>query len=385
MKYPVFLSVALGSATLVGAAKDNCAPASPATCYPDDCCKTYCMGPENYGVNAPVNPITCNGDWEITVAGFYWRAYQPGMEYAIKNLVSNEETDERAHLIDAKFKNPHFDWDFGFKIGLGYNTTCDGWDFGVLWTQYKGSASSHEEAENDDNTTLLNIWSNFRSTDNGDPLFTTDMETHWKVNLNLVDISLGRKYWNSKRLALRPHIGIRIAFINQDYDIHSKGGSWSLVTPNVNGELNIDNDFNGAGIRAGFDTTWNFGCGWAIYGNFALSIINGHYNIDENETTRQAVEPHAKQAVMEVEDSFRDSSFMTDLALGIQYSSLFCDCQYGMTVSLGWEQHIFANQNQMWRIVNKEGSAGSDDDNSYHQRRGDLSTQGWTLSVKFDF
>jgi len=65
MKSQYILSVAavsaLGLANPANAARastaDGCAPSPPATCYPgDDCCSTYCLGPDNYGVNAPVRP-----------------------------------------------------------------------------------------------------------------------------------------------------------------------------------------------------------------------------------------------------------------------------------------------------------------------------------------
>ncbi|NGX59822.1 MAG: hypothetical protein KR126chlam3_00979 [Chlamydiae bacterium] len=164
--------------------QDNCAPEPPATCYPENCNHCYCLGPENYGVNAPVRPITCNGDWVISVAPLYWNAHQDGMEYAIDNHVNNSEVSsawasvkdldddylpviplyqELNNLIDAEYETPHFKWDWGFKVDLGFNTTCDGWDFGVIWTWYRGKANDHIEAEIDDNHTLLPLWSAYTS------------------------------------------------------------------------------------------------------------------------------------------------------------------------------------------------------------------------------
>nr|NGX59743.1 hypothetical protein [Chlamydiota bacterium] len=49
MKVPAFLLLSLGTAQLIGA-NTNCAAAPPATCNPDDCCRTYCLGPTNVGV-----------------------------------------------------------------------------------------------------------------------------------------------------------------------------------------------------------------------------------------------------------------------------------------------------------------------------------------------
>ncbi|NGX59176.1 MAG: hypothetical protein KR126chlam3_00323 [Chlamydiae bacterium] len=134
------LALSIMSAANVAVAargEDNCEPEPPATCYPENCNHCYCLGPENYGVNAPVRPVTCNGDWVISAAGFYWNAHQDGMEYAIDNRVKHLDDDTTGlldlnNLINAEYKTPDFKWNWGFKVGLGYNTTCDGWDFGVV-------------------------------------------------------------------------------------------------------------------------------------------------------------------------------------------------------------------------------------------------------------
>ncbi len=363
--------------------KTDCAPAPPAACNEDACCRTYCLGPENYGVNAAVRPITCNGDWVITAAGLYWNAHMDGMEYAVDTSVKNDVAENRTNLIDAEYKNPDFKWDFGFKFGIGYNTTCDGWDIGVVWTRYHGKASSHDEAELDDNHTLLPLWSNVSTIFAGTPtppLYATDIETHWKLELDLVDFELGREFWNSKKLTIRPFVGLRYARINQDFNIEHKGGSWSEFTENQNNEVELDNHYRGFGIRAGLDTVWNFGCGWAIYGNTAFSILYGRFDIEHDETNRIASAPFTKTKILDTEESFRASRFVADLALGIQWSSLFCDCQYGLAVKLGWENHIFLDQNQLWRVNPK-----LDGINIFSQRRGDLDTQGVTLTFVFDF
>ncbi len=417
------LALSIMSAANVAVAargSDNCAPEPPATCYPEDCNHCYCLGPENYGVNAPVRPITCNGDWVISTAGFYWNAHQDGMEYAIDNHVKNpnQEIDSLSafkviiiddmeeipddildsdsviqhlnNLIDGEYETPDFKWDFGFKIDLGYNSTCDGWDFGVVWTWYRGKANDHIEAEFDDNHTLLPLWSVF-SPSSGSIVYATDIETHWKFQLNLVDIELGRQYWTSKYLSFRPFIGLRIAYLEQNFEIQHKGGSWSAIldAPAFNNEVDLDNDFKGVGIRTGFDTVWNFGCGWGLYGNLAASIVYGRFSLDHDEYNRKASSPHEKIKILETEESFHASRAMFDLALGIQWASLFCDCQYGFTVQLGFEQHLFFHQNQLWR-VNRIGDVenvlpNDTGENVFFQRRGTLDTGGWTLKVQFQF
>ena len=110
----------------------------------------------------------------------------------------------------------------------------------------------------------------------------------------------------------------------------------------------------------------------------------------------------SKIKVLETRDSFRASRAMLDLDLGVQWSGMICHCQYGLTVTLGWEQHLFFHQNQLWRVVRigakppgiMSGPPGENQfgtlpnnggENVYHQRRGTLDTQGATLTVKLEF
>jgi len=387
-------------ATILSGAKSNedCKPTKPATCYADDCKHCYCLGPENIMANAPVRPLTCNGDFEVTVAGLYWRANQDGMEYAIDNEITGSDAltvnAQLNNLIESEYKTPAFQWDFGFKFGLGYNSACDGWDFGVLWTWFQNSANTHIDAQAENNHTLLPLWSAFQFPNAGQApiLFATDIESFWKLDLNLIDLDLGREFWASKYLSLRPHVGLRIANIDQKFEIEHKGGSWNDpgLQLSFNDWVDLDNDFKGVGIRSGFDTVWNFGCGWALYGDFALAIVYGRFSLDHDETLRQVEAPFSKTKIFETNESFRASRAMLDMGLGIRWAGMICDCQYGLSFSLAWEQHLFFHQNQLWRVARIGGTNGTgifndSGDNVFHQRRGTLGTQGLTLTGAFSF
>nr|NGX46196.1 hypothetical protein [Chlamydiota bacterium] len=350
-------------------------------------------------VNPSVRPIGCDGSWLVTLEGLYWNSHQDGMEFAIDNSVFVPaaptlflEVEQLNNLIDAEYLNPHAKWEFGFKAGLAYNSTHDGWDIGVTWTWYRGSASNHVEAEVDDNHTLLPLWSGYQIS-NTNIVWAREIEAHWSMRLNLADVELGREFWVSKYLSLRPHIGIRFASIDQSYTLHHKGGIWTfpLFNSNLNNEVNMRNDFHSIGARGGFNTVWNLGRGISFFGNTALSLVYGRFRVKHDEWTREALSPHAKTRILETEDHFRASRAMTDLSLGLQWSTLFGQqCQYGFTLGLAWEHHMFFDQNQLWRVnrINPAKNTVSPFEpleNAFYQRRGDLDTQGWTLTMQFEF
>jgi hypothetical protein len=320
------------------------------------------------------------------------------MEYAIDNQVVNPTqgaNEELNFLIDAKYKNPDFSWDFGFKLGIGYNTTHDGWDIGAVWTHFRNSSHTKLAADLNDNNTLLPLWSAFApSTGGGGVLWATSIDSNWKLNLDFVDIDLGRQFWTSKYLTMRPHIGLRLAWIKQEYEITASGGSWAssgtpFLTQAFNDIVDIDQKFHGVGLRGGVDTVWTFGRGWGLYGDFSVGIVYGRFNVDHDEEARAARPPYDKEKILESEDNFRASRGTTDVSIGIQWSTLFSNCRYGFTAMLGWEHHMFFDQNQMWRVMRIGDIAALQPnisgENVYHQRRGDLSTQGWTLTFVFEF
>ena len=357
MHKTLFALLGLSSSLIAAQNNDHCAPEPSATCYPDDCKRCYCLGPENVIANAPVCPFTCDGDVSISVAGFYWNAHQDGMEYAIDNRVRNNVTgatlnsitaftdanDEFNNLIDSSYLTPDFKWDWGFKLGLAYCSPCDGWDIGVYWTWYRGKAFSHHEAEPDDNHVLLPLWSAF-SWPPGGINFATDIRTDWRLQLNLIDIELGRNFWTSQYLSIRPHVGIRVAYLEQDFDIKHLGGNlealtilviggngWGLQSA-LNNEVHFDNDFKGVGLKSGLDTTWNFGCGWSLYGNLAASIVYGRFNVDHHEWNRLATGDHAKTRVLETNET----------------SAPLAPCLIWVLASNGWEWSAIANM--VWRL-----------------------------------
>jgi len=359
--------------------------------YSDECCPN--IDYLEILANAPVYPKTCDGDWVVTASASYWNVHQDGMEFAIRNMVrvpvinpDPPEIEELNNLIDDDLETPNSKWEFGFKLGLGYNTTCDGWDLGLVWTHFSPRSHTHVEAGVSDNQSLVTLWSAFAPAQ-GEVSFARDIEADWKVDLNFVDLELGRAYWTSKRLSLRPFIGLRFLNLKQDYDLEHKGGSWSpRMAPTQDpftGEVSLSNDYQGIGLHSGIDSSWNFDCGWALYGNIAANVVYGSFNVTHKESNRLAISPYSKIEILDAKAHFRASRAIVDLALGIQWSALFCECQYGVIARLGWENHLFLHQNQMWRVVVIGDTATQNrGQNIFSQSRGTLDTQGWTFTLE---
>ncbi|HEY4713060.1 MAG TPA: Lpg1974 family pore-forming outer membrane protein, partial [Aquirhabdus sp.] len=80
-----------------------------------------------------------------------------------------------------------------------------------------------------------------------------------------------------------------------------------------------------------------------------------------------------------VHNSFRQTAAITDLQLGLRWDHMFSKDRYHFGIQAGWEHHMFFSQNQLTHFVD-DAEIGN-----FVLNQGDLTTQGWTLSARFDF
>ncbi len=350
-------------------------------------------------VNAPVYPLTRGGDFVIDGSLLLFSATQDGMEYAILNSVTvpiinptQAEIEQLNNLREATYQTSGKKGEFGFKFGAGYRFPCDGWDLTLSWLRFAPLAQTQVEATSDSEDTLITLWSSFASTQ-GSITYARCIESFWKLNLNQVDLDLGRAFWASRRLSMRPHLGLRFASIRQKYTLEQLGGSWSpRVGPDqlpLNNEVKLQNTFQGTGLESGLETNWHFGCGFSLFGSAAGSIVYGSFSLKQDEENRIGLTPHNKTKILEIKDHFRVSRPIFDYAIGIEYTARFVDNTYAFSGKLLWEEHLYFDQNQLFRIQRVGNTGGSIDDpsgeNIHIQRRGTLDIKGISLQLSWAF
>ena len=77
-----------------------------------------------YGAQtATARPEVDGRGWFLTLDVLYWHAKVGGTEFAYS------DNDPSANLpIRGRTKDIDFEWDWGVRVGLGYNFAHDGWD-----------------------------------------------------------------------------------------------------------------------------------------------------------------------------------------------------------------------------------------------------------------
>ncbi len=300
------------------------------------------------------NALQNSNDLWVDAEMLFWQSNMGSLDYAITSNGSHRHV-----------KEPHFDWDFGFRVGLGYKLPHDKWDLLVNYTYVQANASGH--AGSSSGTVFPIYASNFSGTS---PFYANSARAHWHLTLNMADIELGRTCFVGRCLTIRPFIGVRGLVIDQDYHVSYRGGT---IAPSDKDKIHMDSDFWGVGARLGVNTLWGLGKGFSFYGDGSFSILSGNFDIHEHEKLDQE-----NLRLMNIKYDLDNIVVTADLALGLQWDYMFSKDRYHFGMKMGWEFNMFCDQNQLFNFIGSNPG-------SLHCANDDLSFQGLTVGFRFDF
>lgn len=333
----------------------------------------------------------------------YWQATETGLTFVVPANLVQTASSHSTNTIG--YKDPDFRWDFGFAVGAGYNTTYDGWDIHADWTHFHPKSSSGSVTASETNyllpvfliEPLTFIGSQPQNSPTvlqpgGDPSTATGK---WKLKLDLVDLELGRESYFGEFLFLRFHMGLRSAWIHQNLKVvydrfledvsgENLGQLTALTTVNVH----LKNNFWGMGPRAGLDSQWNLGCGVSVFGNVALSALVGQFSLSDTETHFLTLPDTSIIESINIKSKIKSTKYVGDFEAGFRWEYPFVKKQYAFMMQIAWEQHLFLNQNQFIKnSVLPENNVPDFIAGTIIPivNQGDLSTQGMTFTVRFDF
>ncbi|HVW99942.1 MAG TPA: Lpg1974 family pore-forming outer membrane protein, partial [Candidatus Babeliaceae bacterium] len=199
------------------------------------------------------------------------------------------------------------------------------------------------------------------------PATKAEGEAH--LHINLVDGELGREFFVSRWLTLRPFVGARGAWINRNYEFEYKVNNGDEI------EGHKHNRFRGAGLRTGLDTQWGLGSGWSFFGDLALSLIYGKTRLHSHQDREVA---GGETRIEHLHNSWTIARPMMDFALGLRWDRLVCDDAYRIRLQLAWEQLTLLGFVKDMNFVS--GAQGK-----YAYKNGDLSLNGLAFQFRFDF
>jgi len=318
----------------------------------------------------------------------WWRACEEGLNLGTEEYVQVSDVERSTVVNRSHSKRPNFKYDPGFRIGLSNNCSCDCWDFAVNWTHFHTKAKVHGVSDTEGIVTFFSDWERIAG------INPERAAGRYSLNLDLVDIEFGRKFYVSNCFILRPDFGLRVARIHQTYRATSdttSGGSGEDVFNYVT-DVKSRSNFLAVGPRVGLDVELRFCGGFALFGQAAGSIVFGKFDNHSRENYLDTVSagPVIGELTYEARSSaHRCSRTITDLAFGIKWDRCYewCNRCHPVSIAFAWEHHAFYDMNNFNFVeqgIDFDGATAVP--NGAHTRKhGDLTTQGLTVSLSLGF
>ncbi len=302
----------------------------------------------------------CQGysEFYIDASGLYWRAHENGLAYALRSSSNHKLAP------NSEIENPDFDWDFGFRIGLGYRFSNE-YDLLAQFTSLQTHANNDLFAHHGE--VLFPSW---QKPTEGGPDFAKHVHTHWRLHLGIVDLLLAKRFQVSSYFAIIPQAGVRAGSIRQKYYLDYFGGSF------IDGEeiVHMKNKFFGVGPNAGLVAEWGLGKGFSLFGKSLFSLLFGHFYLHQNNYARGG-----KERPLGVRDFFSATGPVIDFTAGLSWKRCFDGRLKQIWLALAWDELLCFSQNQLLRFT----SAGSE--GAFFSNQGDLFVSGAELAMRFDF
>jgi hypothetical protein len=305
--------------------------------------------------------------WNLSLDVLYWQTKMGNSTYcAINDGIANSPIK-----FNMTPREPNFQWAWGFKIGAGYNFDHDKWDTKLKYTFFRNHGKDYVNP--------LSLPSGIMSPmiDAGVPLtfaslvayeaknvrvsFADETRINLKNRYDNLYLDLGRDFFVSKYLSLRPSFGAEAAWFTFTSNMKFTGGaSQTALVPstqfkdgqlqsgytqqvtlfNAVGDCNLQamfkEKFVGIGPRAGLDSRWHLGEGFSIYGDVNAALLYGYFKL--NASQQYTDQP---QNLATAYYKFHRLVPTAKFELGVVYDKyIMCETQH-VSIALGYENQYY--------------------------------------------
>lgn len=293
-----------------------------------------------------------------------WWTKELGTENWAQNF-KTEGTTENIYLQPVDF-----DCNVGFRVGFDYGMKYDQWDTAFYYTYFRADGRHHVSTDGQITSAFLG---NFYIDNQEGFAFGPDYQKasiHWNIDYNVFDWEIGRNYWVSQALALRPFIGLKGGWIDQG--IHTKWKDPLVADPGSFGTAkeHMKNDFWGIGPSLGLNMKWKFGAirnhFFSLFGDLSGAIMYGNWTFGD------VYRNQVPEKVTVVLDTINSAATMLRTFLGFGWETQFSQDRYYFSLRLGYEMQVWLNQFQL--ITLSQGRPNNE-----------LTFQGGTFDFQFGF
>ncbi len=325
-------------------------------------------------ITPPVSPHVVDGTDTFVYADFiWWQTYIDGMEYAYTGVADNGYAVAAGSSTgNGKAMVPEFKFAPGLKAGLGWHFDHDGWDMQAGWTLLSSNS------EQNSISTFANSGTGMRSVqevvlNNGvsETISLSDASSKWKQNFNVIDLELGRDFFLSRYLTMRPHFGFKSAWIHETTTntFVAATGTVNTAAPASTLTSYVLENYEhmwGIGIRGGLDTGWHLNKNWMFYGDLAFTNLWGVFHKSAEGTNYSST---GSSKTLDVDQEYHTIIPVIEAGFGLSYINWFSNNRVRYECRFGWEEQVWLDYNRSQDFT----------------RVGNLTVQGLTLKLMTNF
>ena len=317
--------------------------------------------------------------WYVDIEPLLWRARAGGTDWVLI-------FDQADYPLQGTMRSLGFKWNWGVRVGMGKNIGSENWDINAFYTTFTNSSDQK----------VVDAYSSFDEVTGTTAKGKTTGSFKGRINLNEVDINIGKSFFVSKHLHYHPYAGLMAAWVKQRYNLLTfneiDASQTSIpVAGSLNQNLEDQCKVFGIGPKVGLDTKWYLCNGFKINAALAGALLQSYYDVYRHEHVN----------VHSVGDEPIDIENIVDapvhrlmpyarLVLGLGYEKFFMEGKRKLDLSLNWEM------NQFWRVnqtVNNTSNypadisfgPGSTVRMKYYRYSEDITFYGLTFRVNVGF
>ena len=307
----------------------------------------------------PITPIAGprveNGaDVFITANFLLWEATQKGYPFAYTTPIIDD-------TLDGTIYYPNYQFDPGFQVGLDLEIGHDGWDIYTNYTWFH--TETHKRNVNEKQELSFYQYSSRENS-----MWTGSMD--FRFLLDVIDFEIGRSYYISEDLALRPFAGIKVAWNREHAKQYLDDIIYFYTIETRQKAFEI-------GLRTGLDSNFKINKNWSVFGNAAFSLLSS--NVEANS---KALESDPELTITNFKNELDTIQPVVELSLGICWDIWSESEEYHLGISAGYDLQYW-NNNLYTKVPIIDSNYNKID--SVATKAGDLSIQGLNIKFRFDF
>lgn len=313
----------------------------------------------------------CDNGWDVFVTADYiwWNWQQDLLQVGTLVTQSSGLVDGFAGDSTAVFTTPGYA--SGFQVGLGFNMKgMDDWNLYSEYTWYRNTENNSTTGTS--TKSLVLPAAAFRGdqyvASAADIVGTVNTQAH--MGFQALDFLLQRPFYFGKKLTSNFGAGLRAQWITQTFT--ASGSNLSVATESLTvpgGSSSAEQTTWQLGPKFAFESNWLLGYGFKIMANIAQSVLYTSYNT--HNTASGTVVTTTFTGTQHGLHNYGTLRPVTETFLGLGWGMYFCDNNFHLDMSLGYDFNVHWDYNMMMATTG--------------QALGNMYLHGLNVQVRFDF